>query len=99
MENFLCSKEYSSLVETGIIAAVEGVHPNEAQQKLIDEHKLKYQKCKNYLFQVVDRSILKTILKKDTTKVIKESLKQKHHGTTRREYHHQLHKNIITFFD
>ena len=41
MENFLRSKEYWNLVETGIIAAVERVDPSEAQQKQIDEQKLK----------------------------------------------------------
>ena len=40
-------------------------------------------KAKNYLFQALDRSILETILKKDTTKNIWDSLKQKYQGTTR----------------
>ena len=35
MENFLRSKEYWSLVETGIPAAAEGVEFTEAQQKSI----------------------------------------------------------------
>ncbi|XP_073264243.1 uncharacterized protein [Populus alba] len=56
MENFLRSKEYWNLVETGIIAAAEGAF---------------------------DRSILETILKKDTTKDIWDSLKQKYQGTAR----------------
>jgi transposase InsO family protein len=83
MENFLRSKEYWNLVETGIIAAAEGVDPSEAQQKQIDEQKLKDLKCKNYLFQALDRSILETILKKDTAKDIWDSLKQKYQGTAR----------------
>ena len=37
MEYFLRSKEYSNLVETGIIAAVEGVDLIEAQKKLFEE--------------------------------------------------------------
>ena len=40
-------------------------------------------KCKNYLFQSLDRSILETILKKDTAKDIWDSLKQKYQGSTR----------------
>ena len=83
MENFLRSKEYWNLVETGIIAAADGVDPSEAQQKQIDEQKLKDLKCKNYLFQALDRSILETILKKDTAKDIWDSLKQKYQGTAR----------------
>jgi len=83
MENFLRSKKYWNLVKTGIIAAAEGVDPSEAQQKQIDKQKLKDLKCKNYLFQALDRSILETILKKDTAKDIWDSLKQKYQGTTR----------------
>ncbi|GMY21802.1 Retrovirus-related Pol polyprotein from transposon RE1 [Fagus crenata] len=40
MENFLRSKEYWSLVETGVPAA-EGVELTEAQQKSIADQKLK----------------------------------------------------------
>ena len=40
-------------------------------------------KAKNYLFQAIDRSILQTILNKDTAKNIWDSLKQKYQGTTR----------------
>jgi hypothetical protein len=38
---------------------------------------------KNYLIQAIYRSILETILKKDTSKDIWDSLKQKYQGTTR----------------
>ncbi|KAL5568948.1 hypothetical protein UlMin_025523 [Ulmus minor] len=41
MENFLRSKEYWSLVETGILAAAEGVELTEVQQKSIADQKLK----------------------------------------------------------
>ena len=40
MENFLRSKEYWSLVETGIPAVAEGVELTEAQQKSIADQKL-----------------------------------------------------------
>ncbi|XP_070667392.1 uncharacterized protein [Malus domestica] len=81
MENFLRSKQYWSLVETGIPAAVEGVDPTDAQKKTIEDQKLL--KAKNYLFQAIDCSILKTILKKETTNDIWDSLKQKYQGTAR----------------
>jgi len=42
----------------GITAAAEGDEPTEAQKKLHEEQKLKDLKCKNYLFQALDRSIL-----------------------------------------
>jgi len=83
MENFLRSKEYWSLVATGIPAAAEGMDPTEEQRKTIEDHRLKDLKVKNYLFQAIDRSILETILKKDTSKDIWDSLKQKYQGTAR----------------
>ncbi|XP_048434711.1 uncharacterized protein LOC125474776 [Pyrus x bretschneideri] len=83
MENFLRSKEYWGLVEVGIPAAAEGVDPTETQKKANEDHRLKDLKAKNYLFQAIDRSILETILKKDTAKDIWDSLKQKYQGTAR----------------
>jgi hypothetical protein len=83
MENFLRSKEYWSLVENGIPAAAEEVDLTEGQRRVIEDQKLKDLKAKNYLFQAIDRSILETILNKDASKNIWDSLKQKYQGTTR----------------
>lgn len=83
IENFLRSKEYWNLVEMGITVVAEGTDLSESQKRAIDEQKLKDLKAKNYLFQALDRSILETILKKDTAKDIWDSLKQKFQGTTR----------------
>ncbi|XP_075481356.1 uncharacterized protein LOC142522083 [Primulina tabacum] len=80
MENFLRSKEYWGLVENEIPAAAEDL--TDAQRKNIEDQKLKDLKAKNYLFQAIDRSVLETILNKDTTKNIWDSLKQKYQGTT-----------------
>ena len=77
-ENFLRLNEYWSLVETGIPTATEGVELIEAQQKSIADQKLKDLKVKNYLFQAIDRTIMETILNKDTTKHIWDSMKQKY---------------------
>jgi hypothetical protein len=68
------------LIETGIIVAAED---KDLREKTIDELRLKDLKAKNYLFQAIDRSILETILKKDTAKDIWDSLKRKYQGTTR----------------
>ncbi|CAM8916258.1 unnamed protein product [Rhodiola kirilowii] len=81
MENFLQSKEYCSLIEDGVAKSVEGM--TDAQQKKLDEQKLKDLKVKNYLFQAIDRSILETILEKDTSKQIWESMKKKYQGSTK----------------
>ncbi|XP_070668867.1 uncharacterized protein [Malus domestica] len=83
MENFLRSKEYWNLVEFGITAAAGGSKSSEVQKKTLDDLKLKDLNAKNYLFQAIDRSILETILKKETTKDIWDSLKQKYQGTAR----------------
>jgi hypothetical protein len=80
IENFLRSNEYWDLIETGITAAAEGSNFSEIQQKTYEDQKLKDLKAKNYLFQAIDQSILETILKKDTTKDIWDSLKQKYQG-------------------
>ncbi|KAM1798886.1 hypothetical protein ACFX12_032911 [Malus domestica] len=50
MENFLRSKEYWNLIETGISVVVEGTDLTEGQKKVIEDQKLKDLKAKNYLF-------------------------------------------------
>ncbi|XP_071933594.1 uncharacterized protein [Coffea arabica] len=45
--------------------------------------KLKDLKTKNYLFQAIDRVILETILSKDTSKQIWDSMKKKYQGNTK----------------
>lgn len=60
-----------------------GVEPTEEQQKLIKEQKLKDLKAKNYLFQAISRDVLETILNKDTSKSIWDSMKQKFKGSNR----------------
>ncbi|GMI66249.1 hypothetical protein HRI_000294200 [Hibiscus trionum] len=83
MENFLRSKEYWGVVENGVPAAADEVTLTDAQKKIHEEQKLKDLKAKNYLFQALDRSILETIINKDTSKNIWDSMKQKYQGTTR----------------
>ncbi|KAM1050050.1 hypothetical protein TB2_031363 [Malus domestica] len=78
MENFLHSKEYWSLVETVMLAVADESNLTDAQKRTIDDQRLKDLKAKNYLFHAIDRSILETILKKDTAKDIWDSLKQKY---------------------
>ncbi|GMJ08751.1 hypothetical protein like AT1G48720 [Hibiscus trionum] len=70
MENLLRSKEYWHVIEHGIPAPTNGERLSEAQQKDLGGLKLKDLKTKNYLFQAIDRSILETILYKETSKDI-----------------------------
>lgn len=96
MENFLKSKEYWCLVEPGYAAPAAGATLTEAQQKRLEELKLKDLKVKNYLFQAIDRTILETILQKDTSKQIWDSMKEKYEGNARvkRSTLQALHKEF-----
>lgn len=52
----------------------------DAQKTEQERLKLKDLMAKNYLFQAIDRSIMETILKKDTSKQIWDSMKKKYQG-------------------
>ncbi|XP_058754911.1 uncharacterized protein LOC131628067 [Vicia villosa] len=91
MENLLRSREYWSVVETGYTLPKEGVVQTDAQKKILDEMKLKDLKAKNYLFQSLDKSILKTITKKETSKQLWDSMKMKYQGNARVQ-HAQLNR-------
>ena len=83
MENFLCSKEFQSLIEEGIIIPEDdGSGLTTAQRKTMEDQKLKDLKVKNYLFQAINRNILETIIVKDTAKQIWDSMKLKYQGST-----------------
>jgi hypothetical protein len=83
MENFMRSKEYWTLVETGIVEPASEIVLTEAQRQTLEDQRLKDLKTKNYLFQAINRAILETILKKDTAKDIWDSMKKKYQGTAR----------------
>lgn len=55
----------------------------EDQRKQIEVQKLNDLKVKNYLFQAIDRTVLDTILKKDTGKDIWDAMKKKFEGNER----------------
>ena len=78
MENFLKSKEYWQVVDSGVAKLAEGVVLTDAQRTEREGLQLKDLKAKNYLFQAIDRSILETILCKDTSKQIWDSMKTKY---------------------
>ncbi|KAF2310023.1 hypothetical protein GH714_006277 [Hevea brasiliensis] len=83
MENFLRSKEYWQVVDSGFAEPAAGTSLIDAQKTELDAQKLKDLKAKNYLFQAIDRSILETILCKDTSKQIWDSMKIKYQGNAR----------------
>jgi len=65
-------------VENGDSIAAEGVEITKAQRQSIADQKLKDLKVKNYLFQAIDRTIMETILNRDTANHIWDSMKQKY---------------------
>lgn len=83
MENFLRSKEYWQVVSNGINEPTDGATLTDAQKLELEGQRLKDLKAKNYLFQAIDRAILETILCKDTSKHIWDSMKKKYQGSAR----------------
>jgi hypothetical protein len=81
MENLMRSKEFWVLIEIGVTVAPDNAM--EEQRRVAEESKLKDLKVKNYLFQAIDRSILETILVRDTTKDIWDAMKRKYQGSTK----------------
>ncbi|GAU36022.1 hypothetical protein TSUD_211600 [Trifolium subterraneum] len=81
VENLLRPKEYWSLIETGVVTAP--ANATEEQRNLANASKLTDLKVKNYLFQSIDRSILETILDRDTAKAIWDAMRTKYQGSTR----------------
>jgi hypothetical protein len=83
MENLLRSKEYWCVINPGFDELRRIENPNPAQQKALDDANLKDLKAKNYLFQSIDKTTLKTITQKETAKQLWESMKVKHQGSAR----------------
>lgn len=83
MENLLRSKEYWTVVESGYNEPEKPETLTAEQRKTLEELKLKDLKAKNYLFQSLDRTILKTITLKETSKQLWDSMKMKCQGNAR----------------
>ncbi|GAU28453.1 hypothetical protein TSUD_55040 [Trifolium subterraneum] len=81
MENISRSKELWSLIEVGVTVAPANAIVE--QQQVADASKHKDLKVKNYLFQSIDRSILETILVRETSKDIWDAMKRKYQGSTK----------------
>ncbi|GAU27929.1 hypothetical protein TSUD_160240 [Trifolium subterraneum] len=81
MENLLRSKEFWPLIETGVTVAPPNATAE--QLRLANESKLRDLKVKNYLFQAIDRTILETILERETAKDIWDAMSRKYQGSSR----------------
>ncbi|XP_074378049.1 uncharacterized protein LOC141719571 [Apium graveolens] len=83
MENLLRSKEYWSVIDPGFDDLKKLETPNATQKAALEEAKLKDLKMKNYLFQSIDKTTLKTITQKETAKQLWDSMKVKYKGSAR----------------
>ncbi|CAL1369375.1 unnamed protein product [Linum trigynum] len=83
MENLLRSKEYWDVICDGFKEPPVGVELTTAQAKALENLQLKDLKAKNYLFCSIDKSILKTITRKSTSKELWDSMKMRYHGNER----------------
>ncbi|KAL3630995.1 hypothetical protein CASFOL_023979 [Castilleja foliolosa] len=83
MENLLRSKEYFDVVKDGIDESIPEEGLTESHKKIRADARLKDLKAKNYLFNAIDKSILKTITLKETSKQLWDSMKTKYQGSAR----------------
>ena len=82
MENLLRSKEYWSAIQSSFEEPKGNEALSAAQQKTIDERGSKISKQRIISFNLL-MSILKTIIQKDTTKQLWDSMKLKYQGNAR----------------
>lgn len=81
MENLLRSNEYWKVMSEGFKDQAEGKALTEAEAKRLEVLKLNDLKEKNYLFSSIDKTILKTITNKSTTKELWDAMKTKFQGS------------------
>ncbi|XP_076936639.1 uncharacterized protein LOC143603844 [Bidens hawaiensis] len=79
----LKSKEHWVVIEPGYTEPREGAELTPAQQTSLDAMRLKDLKAQNYLFQSIDKQIVKTMTRKDTAKQIWDAMKNKYQGNVR----------------
>lgn len=83
MENLLRAKGLWNLVERGYNEPAVGTELSAAQQKQLDDIKMKDHQVKHLLFQAIDRVVFEQILDRKTSKIIWESMKKKFGGNER----------------
>lgn len=78
MKNYLSSKEYLRIIEDDIVVCAYTILD---QCKLATDRKLENFKTNNFLFKVIDRYIIETILICDMAKDILDSMNKKCQGS------------------
>lgn len=95
VENLILLKDYWTIVQAGV--HVLPITPTLKQNKLVDKEKLKDLKEMNYLFHLIDRGVIETIIDKSYSTVIWDSTAKKYRGSTKmkRVQLHALDRSII----
>ncbi|KAD5316822.1 hypothetical protein E3N88_16768 [Mikania micrantha] len=83
MKTLLRSKEYWSVIDPGFTEPREGVELMAAQRTDLETMRLEGLKAQNYLFQSIDKQIVKTMTHKETAKQIWDAMKNKYQGNAR----------------
>lgn len=83
MKTLLKSKEYWVVIEPGYEEPREGVQLTATQKVTLDTMRMKDLKAQNYLFQSIDKQIVKTMTHKETSKQIWDAMKSKYQGNVR----------------
>ncbi|XP_022042121.1 uncharacterized protein LOC110944782 [Helianthus annuus] len=83
METLLRSKDYWVVIENGFREPTSGEQLIPTQRTTLETMRIKDLKAKNYLFQLIDKQILKTITQKESAKQIWDAMKTKYKGNTR----------------
>ncbi|KAD6118940.1 hypothetical protein E3N88_10211 [Mikania micrantha] len=83
MENLLRLKEFWIVVKDGVREPQDGEILTEAQKSVLETMRLKDLKARNYLFQSIDRQIMRTITQKESAKMIWDAMKTKYQGNPR----------------
>lgn len=83
MENLLRSKEYFGVVKYGVAEPANEEMLTDAHKKALAEARLKDLKANNYPFAAIEKSILKIITLRETSKQLWDSMKKKYQGNSR----------------
>lgn len=83
MENLLRSKEYWTVIDPGYTEPPTTEVLTAEQRGTLEEMRKKNLKAKNYLLQSIDKTTLKTIPQKETSKQIWDALKVRYQGNAR----------------
>ena len=83
IENFLSEKRLWGLVEIDVEKPTKGTILMEVQQTELDYVRIKDYQVKHYLFQAIHRTFFEQILYHPTSKIVRDTMKQKFGGNSK----------------